>query len=438
MQAVVVGCAPKQEVLLPEGTIVFALRRAMRAGRNKGHGCRPGNGVSRQNAVNIRAQSWRRIAAVLVAIMFSMGFVLAPQSAFAAIGSAAKPSPAVVPRGDCPAVIFIGARGSGEKDLAAESGLGPELNDLYQQMAKDLSGKLKVSPHSVVYAAASVDVLTLSKNEQNVLAALLPFGGAGVTAFTVYYVKYHLDLYLASINEGLKVATADLSADAAVCPDARFVLGGYSQGALVMHELLLNLSDNANKGDAASQALLRRITATVLIADPAKKSNTAAMHFGTAPLSAQGIKSFLTAGDRDVPTPSSTYDLCNLGDFVCDFSLATLVDKASFKAGINVHINSYEGKNKNTANALVTNTGSKIAGTLLSQLPGVVDHLSIAPATATVTVGTSQAYTATAVDPFNKPLGDVTAETTFGISPDGSCQGPCAHRPFLGLTPSKE
>ncbi len=397
---------------------MFAFPRALRFGAE-----RAGRSARRSHSHARNPRNGCRVGSVFLIAAWLVAFV-APQPSFASAHSAV--TPAAVTAATCPSVIFIGARGSGEKDAytiidpttgkkkRVQSGLGPELDGLYDQMAADLKNKLSVRPLFVVYTAASVDVLKLSAKEQSVLAGLVGLGSVpGLAAFAASYVINHLNKkYLASIDEGIKSATDELMTEATQCPNARFVLGGYSQGALVIHQLLLNLSD---KNDAASQALLRRITATALIADPGKKSETAAMHFGTADFAAQGIKSFLTFGERDVPTPSSTYDICNLGDIVCDFSWPVLSDKG--KAGVNVHTNSYQN------NQMVKNIGSKIATTLLQQLPGVVDHLEIAPATATVPVGTPQTYTATAIDPSNKPLGDVTAGTTFGISPEGSCAG---------------
>ncbi|MBT2568555.1 cutinase family protein [Arthrobacter sp. ISL-85] len=364
-----------------------------------------------------------RMLAFSVALSLMLSVIGVSQGAIAAtaaVPTTAVPAATTPSNPGCPDVLFIGARGSGEQDHPYH-GMGPEVDSLYLQMATDLAATpvpslgrtLKVKSLLVVYAAADVKkTLSLSKTEATQLATALALGG--VAGFTDYYVKNHVDVYLASVAEGLKSATDELTTEAKQCPNARFVLGGYSQGALVMHDLLLNLSD---KNDPASNALLRRITATALIADPGKKSETAAMHFGTADLSAQGIRSALELGERDVPTPSSTYDICNLGDLVCDFSWASISGKTSFSAAYNTHVLSYQN------NQMVKNIGSAIATTLLQQLPGVVDHLEIAPATVTAPVGTPQTYAATAIDPFGKPLGDVTTGTTFGISPEGSCNG---------------
>jgi Carbohydrate binding domain len=47
----------------------------------------------------------------------------------------------------------------------------------------------------------------------------------------------------------------------------------------------------------------------------------------------------------------------------------------------------------------------------------------ISPASATISAGGSQAYTAQGFDASNNSLGDVTAFTTFSIAPEGTCSG---------------
>lgn len=54
---------------------------------------------------------------------------------------------------------------------------------------------------------------------------------------------------------------------------------------------------------------------------------------------------------------------------------------------------------------------------------GAPDHLTLTPGSATVDVGTSQAFTVEAFDILANSLGNVTASATFQIAPDGSCVG---------------
>src|SRR5439155_2263946 len=72
----------------------------------------------------------------------------------------------------------------------------------------------------------------------------------------------------------------------------------------------------------------------------------------------------------------------------------------------------------------VTGTSGGKTGTAALQInAAALDHLGLAPASAKIISGTSQAYTAQGFDQFNNSLGSVTANTTFTIAPDGSCTG---------------
>ena len=60
---------------------------------------------------------------------------------------------------------------------------------------------------------------------------------------------------------------------------------------------------------------------------------------------------------------------------------------------------------------------------LLTVTPGSLDHLTLSPPSATVDAGGSQAYTAEGFDRFGNDTGDVTAATTFSVSPGATCSG---------------
>ncbi|HEV8450525.1 MAG TPA: right-handed parallel beta-helix repeat-containing protein [Gaiellales bacterium] len=71
---------------------------------------------------------------------------------------------------------------------------------------------------------------------------------------------------------------------------------------------------------------------------------------------------------------------------------------------------------------VVTGTSSGKTGTATLQVnAGPLDHITVGPSTATVSLGGSQTYTAQGFDAANNPLGDVTSQTVFTIAPDGSC-----------------
>ena len=55
--------------------------------------------------------------------------------------------------------------------------------------------------------------------------------------------------------------------------------------------------------------------------------------------------------------------------------------------------------------------------------PAALDHITVSPASATITAGGTQSYTVEAFDQYGNSRGDVTGSTSFSISPDGSCSG---------------
>jgi len=65
----------------------------------------------------------------------------------------------------------------------------------------------------------------------------------------------------------------------------------------------------------------------------------------------------------------------------------------------------------------------KTATAALTVTAGTLDHIVLSPASASITVGGSQAYTAEGRDQAGNSLGDVTSSTAFTISPNGSCSG---------------
>jgi hypothetical protein len=72
----------------------------------------------------------------------------------------------------------------------------------------------------------------------------------------------------------------------------------------------------------------------------------------------------------------------------------------------------------------VTGTNAGKTGTASLQVgAGALDHIVISPSTATISAGGSQTYSAQGFDASNNSIGDVTAFTTFSISPEGTCSG---------------
>ena len=176
--------------------------------------------------------------------------VLSVAAAAAAVGGAtfAAPSAAAV----CTDIHVVFARGSGELP-----GLGITGGPFVDAVRSNAAGR-SVSSYAVNYAAA-VDQSS---------------AGAGATDMTRHVVQY-----------------------AAECPNAKIVLGGYSQGASVT-DISIGIPTVLGRGETIPAALSSRVTAVVVFGNPLR----------------------LTGGT--IPTSSRTYgskalDDCNLGDPVC-------------------------------------------------------------------------------------------------------------------------
>jgi len=86
------------------------------------------------------------------------------------------------------------------------------------------------------------------------------------------------------------------------------------------------------------------------------------------------------------------------------------------QAGTYHWVATYSGDNNNAG------ARSSCADERVTVTPGSLARLALAPASVTVHVGFSQAYTATGYDAYGNPIGDLTGRTTFTIDRGGSCQ----------------
>jgi hypothetical protein len=81
----------------------------------------------------------------------------------------------------------------------------------------------------------------------------------------------------------------------------------------------------------------------------------------------------------------------------------------------------------------VTGTSGGVMGQArLDVQPSPLDHIVVSPQSAQITVGGSQTYQVEAFDAAGNDLGDVTAQSTLTIAPDGSCTGATCTAPVVG------
>jgi hypothetical protein len=230
----------------------------------------------------------------------------------------------------CQPVWFIGARGSGQS-ASGYDGMGPEVDHMAQVVKSDLATKgLGMSLMAVNFADASVDVL-----KPNATVVTLLRQQATAAAITEW-IHTSVDAFDASVNDGIQQAEDDAEAAVSECPNAKLVMGGYSQGSIAIHDAEVWLASN-------KPAVFSHVVGTLLLADPDRVPNTKAKTFGSpaAAVGDEGVRTYLCAfkylcavTPHDVPAPSTTANIVNSGDAVGDFKLSYL---SSFSGPATVH-----------------------------------------------------------------------------------------------------
>jgi Cutinase len=273
--------------------------------------------------VSIRLQ-----AAWLVALGLAVAFAIALIPA----------SPAGATFTKCADVMFVGARGSGEPEVAATDGMGVPVDYMGRQLEKQVVAYGETfALRQVPYSADSVDELVPSSLEIKGMKAAGVIGigdpAAGVAGLTgaaaIYYAR-HAKPYLASVADGIRQTVARVKQLNASCPEAELILAGFSQGAMAVHEAELQLQ---REGD---EEALDSIGGTLLLGDGDRVPNTAAKLIGGAPRRGEGVRVYLHGVKaRDVVEPETTVEICVANDIVCDFKLQ--LDKPYYSEGAHIH-----------------------------------------------------------------------------------------------------
>jgi cutinase len=247
-------------------------------------------------------------------------------------------------KSSCSSVWLVGARGSGEP-ASGNDGMGLELHNMAKVLKTDLAAKgknLQLMP--VFYPADSAyELIPSSSSEfvQDLLSGPLAVAAAAYEA--AYIAKYDL-----SINQGIQGTEQAVATILRLCPGAKIVLAGYSQGAIAVHEAENSL--HANKPGELKQ----HIVGTLLLADPDRAPNTGPKNqrvteFGTsqtsksatAPVGLRVAVRLVKA--QQVPLPGSTANIANTDDIVGDFSWSHFEGKsiaqvvANFQNAVRVH-----------------------------------------------------------------------------------------------------
>jgi alpha-tubulin suppressor-like RCC1 family protein len=202
----------------------------------------------------------------------------------------------------CVDVVFVGARGSGA-DAIDHLGMGPEIWSALMAYADRVTDR-RIGYWGVTYPAHAVESLV----------------GLGNRA-----------RYFRGLDDGVIEVVQLLRKREVMCPRERYVLAGYSQGAMVAHRALWRLRDLGFP--------LRRIDGVIAVADGDRVANQGGRHLGSAPASGLGVtwifdkvSGALATGavrPRDTPVPAAMdgqragwfISVCLNGDLVCDTDL---------------------------------------------------------------------------------------------------------------------
>lgn len=146
-------------------------------------------------------------------------------------------------RVSCAPYIFLGLSGSGQKSDLSESGLnrefGPEIASLYGSIIQMAEFKGQVIYDSI----SAYKAIGLPRKSENLASDLALFfqslNSNATSALNLRFKEYE-----------------------SACPNSRFIIAGYSQGAYAAHKFILDLEE-------ADPSRLNKIVGSIFLANPA-------------------------------------------------------------------------------------------------------------------------------------------------------------------------
>lgn len=224
----------------------------------------------------------------------------------------------------CQDIVFVGARGSGE-GFDLNDGLGgPVDNALRGFLAGTAGSGLRVGVHAVPYPARAVQTLLISS-----------------------------DLYFSGLDLGVASTQLFLAQRSRMCPSEKYVLSGYSQGAMVMHRVIWA---------SPFQGQEDPLVGVVAVADGDRVMNEGAVRSGTADddygitwrrVSGLASRSDDYAQYSRLPQwiRSRFHSVCDRGDIVCDPTYSALGTLPGAAGGVGVHLDDYRTEGDTTWSA---------------------------------------------------------------------------------------
>lgn len=270
--------------------------------------------------------------------------------------------------GQCGNTVYIAAIGSGENYKSqADLSVSPVLAAVYNAM-KSTDGGKSIGKRVLDYPATSVDEL---------YAGLKNVAGNPLTYPKRFAAKLgtNIQTYLNGKSEGVAALWDEYDNVRAGCPAAtKIVLGGYSQGSMVVHEFLDQL---AATSDAAGR---KAIIGAVLVADPERVKHSNILELSDAPYSSYGVCDLVSLivncaapsklTDIAQPFQNKAISVCKVDDPVCDTSqlaaaLAKVVTNAQKRAALinlalTIHTKDYQS-------LAATKTAGKLVGRIIAR-----------------------------------------------------------------------
>jgi len=333
----------------------------------------------------------------------AIGAITAVAAAAAAIGLAASATAASaaptarIPSGNpraaaassqCDQLDFISVRGSGQPYKGAtDMSVSPETDAVLTGIRDQLKA-------DGVTETIAVDQLPYKAVSDDLLTAGLKFPASAIGAIKTIVTDWHqlmdvnLPRYISDEEQGESELNTYLAQLYGSCQSAAqqpmVVLAGYSQGSMVIHNVLNAIAGTGQTG------LMSMIKGAVLIADPERMKSSVVPNAGNAPWGDYGLCHALDvliiphSRTRDSCAPPGTtkdvakyfkdvaYQVCEKDDLACDTSgllelnshavpsLTSLLHfKKELKLGETVHATGYSGSE-------VVAVGSLIARNLVA------------------------------------------------------------------------
>jgi outer membrane protein assembly factor BamB len=137
-----------------------------------------------------------------------------------------------------------------------------------------------------------------------------------------------------------------------------------------------------------------------------------------ASLSLSPASATITAGGSQAYTATGSDEYGNsVGDVTAGTTLTIMPADGSCNQATHICTATATGPHTVTGSS----AGATSATATLNVTGAALDHITLSPATASISAGASQSYTTEAFDQYGNDLGSATGATTFSLSPDGSC-----------------